>query len=334
MQTLGWQNSEVHTQVSPDFFTSSLDHIHINQARFVALKEWLQSSIVWQQGLMHALFVALLVAKWHVLIEWVPGLAKTKTVMTLADLLHVSCKRIQCTPDMMPWDITWIEIFDMKEQRFSFVHGPVFASFVLADEINRTTPKVQSALLEAMEEWQVTVWEHSYSLPAPFFVIATQNPLEQEWTFALPEAQLDRFLLKIQLTYPSIDDEKRMLQIMDRNMSVSHVLSWEDIVRMQSEVREVTMSQVMRDYVVSLVAATRNSTLLTYGGSPRATLALSMCAKAIAWLAWRSYVIHTDVQCVALSVLRHRVHLSYTARAKGYQIDDVLVDILKNVSML
>ncbi len=311
-------------------FPSSLAAVVVKDEQLAALKQAIHTKVIGQDGLINWLLIGLLTGG-HILIEGVPWLAKTKTVTTLADLLHVDCKRVQCTPDMLPSDLTGSEVFHHETKKFEVVPGPLFAHIVLADEINRTTPKVQAALLEAMQEQQVTIWGKTLALPQPFFVLATQNPLDHEGTYPLPEAQVDRFLCKIIVTYPEQHEEIEMLrEAQHHETTKDHQKLWaKDIVAMQENVRTITISDELMSEVVALVRKTRLATqLLAYGASPRASLALVQAAKAVAYLTWRKHVMRNDIDHVALSVLRHRVAMTYYASQTYSNVDKVLRYVL------
>ena len=315
-------------------FDQGLQKLHIQQPKFQEMRQEMRKHIVGLDAFIHSLFVWLLVPWGHILVEWVPWLAKTKTISTLSKVLDLEFKRIQFTPDMLPWDILWVDVFSRDKKEFTFMEGPIFSQVILADEINRTTPKVQSALLEAMEEKQVTIGHVSYPLPLPFFVLATQNPLEQEGTYPLPEAQVDRFFMKVLLSYPNHQDEELMLQLIEHDLKQPQaLLSTSELTQLQQSVAQVTISNEVKSYIVRCVDATRSSPLLSYGASPRASLFLMYGAKAVAWLQWRNYVMHTDVQMIALPVIRHRVVLQYTAISQWLLVDDVLVNILKKITL-
>jgi MoxR-like ATPase len=298
--------------------------------------------IVGQRPLLDRLLVGLL-TNGHILLEGVPGLAKTLMLKTLAGSIHgATFGRIQFTPDMLPSDITGTTIYHGPTASFQTKHGPIFTNLVLADEINRAPAKVQSALLEAMQERQVTLGDTSYALPNPFLVLATQNPLEQEGTYPLPEAQIDRFLFKVVVGYPSAAEERAILDAMAvsrPNLSVSPVADLEAIVRARSVVDEVYIDDAIRDYVVRLVGATRDPErqnvpirgLLRAGASPRATIALTLAARAWAFLQGRGYVVPEDVKTLAADVLRHRVTLSFEAEAQNIDGDEIVRRILKSV---
>ncbi len=299
--------------------------------------------IVGQRLLVERMMVALL-CRGHLLVEGVPGLAKTMAVKTLGQVLDLRFARIQFTPDLLPADLVGTMIYQQKTGEFVSRKGPVFTHLLLADEINRAPAKVQSALLEAMQERQVTIGDATHPLPDPFLVFATQNPIEQEGTYPLPEAQVDRFLLKAKVDYPSRAEER---QILDRMITgeapaVQRVLSSEAVQRLAARVREVYMDERLRDYMVALVAATRSpreiglgdlSPMIAYGASPRATLAFSEASRAMAFLRGRGYVVPEDVKEIARDVLRHRVLLTYEAEAENVTTETVIDRILERVAV-
>ena len=312
--------------------------------KLATLRRHIQHTIVGQGKLIERLLIGLL-ADGHLLLEGLPGLAKTTAVHTLADGMALSFRRIQFTPDLIPGDITGTDIFLSQQGEFKFIEGPIFNEVVLADEINRAPPKVQSALLEAMQERQVTTAGVTRKLPEIFQVIATQNPLEHEGTYPLPEAQLDRFLMKIELGYPEQDDELEILKRETANLqSGGHasglaVLTPTEISAARDEVNHIHMDEMLQRYIVTLVSATRNpgawipeaKEWLAYGASPRATLALARCAKALAYLRQRDFVEPADIIDLAYDVLNHRIGLSFAARAEGVtarQIIQQLVDVV------
>jgi MoxR-like ATPase len=299
--------------------------------------------IVGQRALVDRMMVALL-CRGHLLVEGVPGLAKTLAVKTLGQVLDLQFARIQFTPDLLPADLVGTLVYQQKSGEFVARKGPVFTNLLLADEINRAPAKVQSALLESMQERQVTLGDATHPLPDPFLVFATQNPIEQEGTYPLPEAQVDRFLLKARVDYPTKAEER---QVLDRMVSgeapaVSKVLSVDAVRRLAARVRDVYMDDRLRDYMVSLVAATRNprsvglvdlGPLVAYGASPRATLAFSEASRAVAFLRGRGYVVPEDVKEIARDVLRHRVLLTYEAEAENVTSDTVVERILERVEV-
>ena len=299
--------------------------------------------IVGQLELVDRLLLALLCNQ-HVLIEGVPGLAKTLSVTTLAKAIQASFQRLQFTPDLLPADLIGTLIYSPKDGEFTTKRGPIFANIVLADEINRAPAKVQSALLEAMQERQVTIGDTTFPLPEPFMVLATQNPIEQEGTYPLPEAQVDRFMLKLKVTYPTKQQELEILRRMARSVAPTAVASLirpSDIVRLRGLADEVYMDPKIEEYIVNLIEATRNpaavnlkiSDLIRYGASPRATIFLALGAKAHALLAGRGYVTPQDVKSVAMDVLRHRVVVTYEAEAEEKTSEDLIRQILDAVEV-
>ena len=319
-----------------------LEHRMAESARWIApLRREIGRVVVGQHALVDRLLVGLLTGG-HLLLEGVPGLAKTLALKTLAGSIHgARFARIQFTPDMLPSDITGTTIYHAHSAEFRVKHGPVFANLVLADEINRAPAKVQSALLEAMQERQVTLGDESFPLPDPFLVLATQNPLEQEGTYPLPEAQIDRFMLKICVSYPSLQEERAILDAMAVSrprLDVTPVVSLDTVVQARGIVDEIYVDDAIRDYIVRIVAATREPGpsipirgLLRAGASPRATIALTMAARAWAYLNGRGYVIPEDVKLLAPDVLRHRLSLSFTAEAEGIDGDEIVRRILHGV---
>lgn len=307
-----------------------------------ALRE-VKKVIVGQGAVLDRMMVALL-CRGHVLVEGVPGLAKTLAVRTLGQVLELGFSRIQFTPDLLPADLTGTMIYQQRTGEFAPRKGPVFTNLLLADEINRAPAKVQSALLEAMQERQVTLGEQTYALPEPFMVFATQNPIEQEGTYPLPEAQVDRFLLKVRINYPKLDEER---QILDRMIGsavpgVSRVLTHDAVQRLANRVLEVYMDDRIRNYIVGLVRATRTprdvglaemTHLVAFGASPRATLAFSQASRAIAFLQGRGFVIPEDVKEVAQDVLRHRILLTYEAEAENVTTEALIERLLERVEV-
>ena len=294
--------------------------------------------LIGQSELVDRLLIALMV-KGHLLLEGVPGLAKTLALKTLASLVDAKFNRIQFTPDMLPADIVGTEIYDPREGRFRVKHGPVFANFILADEINRAPAKVQSALLEAMQEKQVTIGEESFALPAPFFVLATQNPLEQEGTYPLPEAQLDRFMMKVIMDYPTEDEELRILDLAGTTEDLpapAPMVSLEAIQQARTVVNRLYLDDKVKRYIVRLVHATRRpdafgvhiAPLIRVGASPRATINLALASRANAFLNGRAYVTPHDVKTVAMDVLRHRVTITYEAEAEGLNSEQIITRLL------
>jgi MoxR-like ATPase len=299
--------------------------------------------IVGQRYLIERLLVAVL-SNGHLLIEGVPGLAKTMTVKALSDIINAKFRRIQFTPDLLPADLTGTLIYNPTEG-FTTKKGPIFANIILADEINRAPAKVQSALLEAMEERQVTIGENTFKLDDLFFVMATQNPIEQEGTYPLPEAQIDRFMLKINITYPTIEEERMVLKRMGYtkvDTKLSPVIQYEDIIRARSVVDEVYMDEKIEKYILDLVFATRYpekykfhelAGMIQYGASPRATIYLAVTAKAYAFIQGRGYVTPQDVKSIGPDVLRHRIIVSYEAEAEEITADDIIKKIFEGIEI-
>ena len=307
------------------------------------LKREVSKVIVGQEDLLEKMLVALL-ADGHILIEGVPGLAKTLAVKTLAQAIHAQFQRIQFTPDLLPADITGTLIFNPKEGLFYPKRGPVFSNFVLADEINRSPAKVQSALLEAMQERQVTIGEKTYQLPTPFMVLATQNPVEQEGTYPLPEAQVDRFMLKVLVTYPTREEEKQILERMSTHQKaqVNTQVTPEMILKSRQVTDGIYVDEKIKNYIVNLVFATRDpkaagleklASFIAYGASPRATIFLTQAAKAYAFLNGRGYVTPEDIKAIGLDVLRHRVLLTYEAEAENVTSDQIVKQIFDAVDV-
>jgi len=305
-----------------------------------ALEDWLSSQIIGQSHLVERLVIALL-ADGHLLVEGAPGLAKTRAIKTLAAGVEGSFHRIQFTPDLLPGDVTGTEIYRPQEASFHFQKGPIFHNMVLADEVNRAPAKVQSALLEAMGERQVSIGSQTYPLPALFLVMATQNPIEQEGTYPLPEAQLDRFLMHVNVDYPDASAEMEILRLTraeagNNTARPGQPLRQETIFAARQEVLAMHMSSPVEQYIVQLVIASRKpgayskqlAGWIEYGGSPRATIALDRCARAHAWLRGRDYVSPDDVQALAADVLRHRLILSFEAQANGVTPDQVIRELL------
>lgn len=305
------------------------------------LKTEIGKVVVGQKAILDRLLVGLL-ANGHILLEGVPGLAKTLLVKTLANILQVKFQRIQFTPDLLPADIVGTLIYNPSDGCFTTKKGPIFANIVLADEINRSPAKVQSALLEGMQERQVTLGDTTYLLEDPFLVLATQNPIEQEGTYPLPEAQVDRFMLKVTIDYPSKQEERLILDTMaftQPPLPTRPLLDARAILESRKMVDQIYMDEKIRDYIVELVVATRNpdscglpfKNLISYGASPRATIALTLASKAWAFLRNRGYVVPQDVKSIAMDVLRHRVGLSYEAEAEEMKSEDIIEKILESV---
>jgi MoxR-like ATPase len=312
---------------------------------FSSLKEYLSQQIIGQQALVENLLIALL-ANGHLIVEGPPGLAKTRAINSLADGVEADFHRVQFTPDLLPADLTGTDIYRPEDGTFVFQPGPLFRNLVLADEINRAPAKVQSALLEAMAEGQITVGRHTYPLPDLFLVMATQNPIEQEGTYPLPEAQLDRFLMHIEIDYPNAESELEILKL-NRGEAINRVkksvseISQADIFAAREQVMKIHMSDAIEKYIVDLIMATRQpekyddklKQWLAFGASPRATIALDRCARARAWLQGRDFVGPEDVQAVFHNVLRHRLLLTYQAEAEGINSNQLLDHLLSLVAV-
>jgi MoxR-like ATPases len=314
------------------------------QSAFVdTLTMGMNQMIVGQKHLVESLLIGML-SNGHVLLEGVPGLAKTLAIKTLAQLIDANYSRIQFTPDLLPADVIGTMIYSQKKEEFAIKKGPIFSHFILADEINRAPAKVQSALLEAMQERQVTIGDHTFKLEEPFLVLATQNPIEQEGTYPLPEAQVDRFMLKVIINYPKKEEEKAIIRL---NMSeslptIKPMLKPEDIVTARNVVREVYIDEKIERYIVDIVFATRFpdeygiknlSSMISFGGSPRASINLALAAKAYAFIKRRGYVIPEDVRAVCFDVLRHRIGLSYEAEANNMTSEEIISEILNAVEV-
>jgi MoxR-like ATPase len=317
------------------------ESVRQNSAWIAPLRQEVGRVLVGQKNLVDRLLVGL-VTNGHILLEGVPGLAKTLALKTLAAATEMKFQRLQFTPDMLPADIVGTLIYNPREGTFHTKHGPVFSNFVLADEINRAPAKVQSALLEAMQERQVTLGDETYALPQPFLVMATQNPLEQEGTYPLPEAQVDRFMLKVIVDYPNRSEERAILDAMatsEPDLGVQPVVSGDDIIAARRVVNSVYVDDKLRDYIVDIVLATRDpkrygidlNGYVRYGASPRATIALTMAARAWAFINGRGYVTPQDVKTFALDVLRHRVAVSYEAEAENISSEDIITKVLETL---
>lgn len=314
------------------------------QSTFVTnLTTGMDRVIVGQKHLVDSLLISLL-SDGHILLEGVPGLAKTLAIKTLSQLIDAKYSRIQFTPDLLPADVVGTMIYSQKEEAFQVKKGPVFANFVLADEINRAPAKVQSALLEAMQEHQVTIGDNTFKLPTPFLVMATQNPFEQEGTYQLPEAQVDRFMLKVIIDYPTLEEEKKIMRenLVGGLPQVMPVTTAEEIMRAREVVSQVYIDEKIEQYIADIVFATRYpdrynlkelSDLITFGGSPRASINLAKAARAYAFIKHRGYVVPEDVRAVAHDVLRHRVGLSYEAEANNVTAEEIVSKIINKVEV-
>lgn len=319
-----------------------LNDLIASKSNFVnMIRTGMDHRIVGQKHLVDSLLIALL-CNGHVLLEGVPGLAKTLAIKTLASLVSAKYSRIQFTPDLLPADVIGTLIYSVKKETFEVKKGPVFANFVLADEINRAPAKVQSALLEAMQERQVTIGDDTFELPSPFLVMATQNPIEQEGTYPLPEAQVDRFLLKVVIGYPNKEEEKAIIRqnIKGELSPIQSIINKEEILEVQKIVEKIYLDEKIENYIVDLVFATRQpakyglndlQSIISFGASPRASISLAKASRAYAFLQGRGYVIPEDVRAVCYDVLRHRIGLTYEAEANNITADDVITDILDKV---
>ena len=340
-QTEGF--NQTMTTPSHTDIQSLSEEVKLASDPFTKLKDAMQAVIVGQDELLHRMFIGLL-ANGHLLIEGVPGLAKTLAVSSLAKGLDTTFQRLQFTPDLLPADLTGTMMYRQDSGEFVVNKGPIFASIILADEINRAPAKVQSALLEAMQERQVTIGSDTFKLPDPFLVLATQNPIEQEGTYPLPEAQVDRFMLKVLVEYPTHEEEREILNRMAKtssNTDVDCVMHAESIAHARKLVDQIYVDDNIADYIVNIVQTTRTpeqvsddfAVFVENGASPRATLALTLCAKANAFLEGRGYVIPQDVKDLAHDVLRHRITTSYEAEAEGVTADNIISSILNYVKV-
>ena len=314
------------------------------QSSFVTnLTAGMDQIIVGQKHLVESLLIGLL-SDGHVLLEGVPGLAKTLAIKTLASLIDAQYSRVQFTPDLLPADVIGTMVYSQKDETFQVKRGPVFANFVLADEINRAPAKVQSALLEAMQERQVTIGKETFKLPEPFLVLATQNPIEQEGTYPLPEAQVDRFMLKVVIDYPKLEEEKLIIRqnINGDKLNVKPILKADEIIEARKVVRQVYLDEKIEKYIVDIVFATRYpekydlkelKDMIGFGGSPRASINLALAARTYAFIKRRGYVIPEDVRAVAHDVLRHRIGLTYEAEASNMTSDEIISKILNKVEV-
>jgi MoxR-like ATPase len=321
-----------------------LNELVASKSDFIRLvTHGMDQTIVGQKHLVESLLISLL-ANGHVLLEGVPGLAKTLAIKTLSQLIDAKYSRVQFTPDLLPADVLGTMIYSVKNEQFQVKKGPIFANFVLADEINRAPAKVQSALLEAMQERQVTIGDHTFPLDEPFLVMATQNPIEQEGTYPLPEAQVDRFLMKVVIGYPSKDEERTIIRqnISKQKVNVLPVLKPEEVIEAQKIVEEIYVDEKIERYIVDIVFATRTpkeyglddlDAYISFGASPRASISLARAARAYAFLHQRGYVIPEDVIAVCHDVLRHRIGLTYEAEANNFTTDMVITDILDKIQV-
>ena len=320
----------------------------MSQQEILNLKQAVSEKIIGQHKLIERLLIAIL-ADGHLLVEGAPGLAKTRAIKVLGDSIEGDFHRVQFTPDLLPADLTGTEIYRPQDGSFKFQHGPLFHNLILADEINRAPAKVQSALLEAMAERQITVGSKTYPLPEVFLVMATQNPIEQEGTYPLPEAQLDRFLMHVRVDYPSGEEEKAILALTraearsqtDAQPPAKAAISQQGLLQARDLVLDTHLDASLEDYIIEIILATRNAGRygddlagwLQYGASPRATMALDRCARAYAWLNGRDFVTPEDIQLIAPDVLRHRIILSFEAEANGVTTDSCIEEILSRVAI-
>jgi len=321
-----------------------LNELVAGKSQFVDLVlRGMDQTIVGQKHLVESLLIALL-ANGHVLLEGVPGLAKTLAIKTLAQVIDAKYSRIQFTPDLLPADVTGTMIYSVKNESFQIKRGPIFANFVLADEINRAPAKVQSSLLEAMQERQVTIGDSTFALPEPFLVMATQNPIEQEGTYPLPEAQVDRFLLKVVIGYPTKDDERLIIRqnIAPARKEIRPLLRPEEIIEAQKVVDSIYVDEKIERYIVDIVFATRYPAdyqlpdlkdIISFGASPRASISLARASRAYAFIHGRGFVVPEDVRAVAHDVLRHRIGLSYEAEAQNITTDEIISEILDKIEV-
>lgn len=319
-----------------------LNDLVASRNNFVSLiTKGMDQTIVGQKHLVESLLIALL-SNGHVLLEGVPGLAKTLAIKTLSQLIDAKYSRIQFTPDLLPADVSGTMVYSVKSEQFQVKKGPIFANFVLADEINRAPAKVQAALLEAMQERQVTIGDHTFPLPEPFLVMATQNPIEQEGTYPLPEAQVDRFLLKVVIGYPSREEEKLIIRqnLSNTRPAIRPLLTPAEVLDAQQVVERIYIDEKIERYIVDIVFATRFpsecglpelQSIIAFGASPRASISLARAAKAYAFLRQRGYVIPEDVRAVCHDVLRHRIGLTYEAEANNISADEIISEILDKV---
>jgi MoxR-like ATPase len=321
-----------------------LNDLIASKSNFVSLiTQGMNQTIVGQKHLIDSLLIALL-ANGHVLLEGVPGLAKTLAIKTLASLIDAKYSRIQFTPDLLPADVIGTMVYSAQKEKFEVKRGPIFANFVLADEINRAPAKVQSALLEAMQEREVTIGDNTFKLDDPFLVLATQNPIEQEGTYPLPEAQVDRFLMKVVIGYPNKEEEKQIIRqnIAAEPINVQSLIKPEEIIETRKIVQQIYIDEKIEKYIVDIVFATRFpsdyglndlTSIISYGSSPRASINLALSARAYAFLKGRGYVIPEDIRAVSHDVMRHRLGLSYEAEANNISSDEVISEILDKIAV-
>lgn len=314
------------------------EEIEIERENILSLKKEIEKKIIGQEDMVRKILIGILTGN-HILLEGLPGLAKSLTVNTLAQTLGLKFARIQFTPDLLPSDIIGTEIYNEKTGDFYTKKGPIFANIVLADEINRAPAKVQSALLEAMQEKQITIASETFKLDRPFIVLATQNPIEQDGTYPLPEAQQDRFLMKVKIEYPTKAEEKNMLKLLTSvidfdSIQINEILNKEKIEKIKQIIKEIHIDEKLMDYILDIVFKTREANnYIACGASPRASIALVVSAKANAFLEGRDYVVPQDIKRVIFDVLRHRMILTYEAEAEGKKVEDIITDILEIVEL-
>ncbi|MFH1644344.1 MAG: MoxR family ATPase [bacterium] len=319
--------------------TASAELVKENSIKWITLRNEIKKAIVGQENIIDKTFIGIL-CNGHILLEGVPGLAKTTLVKVLAQTIGLDFKRIQFTPDLLPADLIGTMIYNPKAQEFQTKKGPIFTNLILADEINRAPAKVQSALLEAMQEHQVTIGDNSFVLDEPFLVLATQNPIDQEGTYHLPEAQIDRFMFKLLITYPNFEEEKEIIKTVFEPKKILQVIDKKDISQAQEIVSKIYLDEKVTEYIINIVFATRMpkdynleelNNFIEYGASPRATLCLTHAAKAHAFLKKRHFVIPDDVKAIANDVLRHRIILTYEAEAENIKTDQIIQKILREI---
>jgi len=313
-------------------FYGKLENIDIKNNDILKLKQEISKYIIGSENLINSIIVSLL-SNWHILVEWLPGLAKTKTILVISKLLWLNFQRIQFTPDMLPADIIWWEIYNKNIWKFDVMMWSIFTNILLADEINRATPKVQSALLQAMAEKKVTLWKKTFDLENPFFVLATQNPIEQEGTYPLPEAQLDRFLMKVEVEYPTFEEERKILDNFDKNIdNIEQVILKDNLLKIQEEIKSIFLPDNVKDYIIKLVESTRNKdeNILVWA-STRWIIALKQASSTLAYLKWNIEVSIEDVKQVALLTLNHRIKSSSLGIMSGKDINDILIEKFINI---
>ncbi len=312
--------------------------IQAEQQNIMKLEQEMQKKIVGQKNMIRKILIGIFTGN-HILLEGLPGLAKSLTVNTLAQTLGLTFSRIQFTPDLLPSDIIGTEIYNEKTGEFYTKKGPIFANIVLADEINRAPAKVQSALLEAMQEKQITIAKNTFKLEKPFIVLATQNPIEQDGTYPLPEAQQDRFLMKVKIEYPTIDEEKHILSLLTTttdfdNIVINEIMDKEKTEQIKKLIKQVRIDDKLINYILNIIFKTReNNQYISCGASPRASIALVIASKANAFLEGRDYVIPQDIKKVIFDVLRHRIILTYEAEAEGLDVEDIITNIMETVDL-